>query len=187
VLLVPIKETQGREMTRKIWIASALALAVLLAAAPAAALAGSPLLSGYGPPGAGEQAILGSTLLQGPHGGAGQGGSSGSGGSGGPVSGSGTSTSRGTGPARTGPAGRSSSSAGGHAGIAGASQAHGAAGAEAGRSDASLFVYPSSLRSSSAGSPALGISGGDLLLLAGTIAALALLGTLTIRLTHLQR
>ncbi len=67
-------------MTRKIWISSALALAAAtLVLAPTTAFAGSPLLSGYGGPGAGEQAILGSTLIGGSRGG----GASGSGGSGG--------------------------------------------------------------------------------------------------------
>ena len=66
-------------MNRNIRIASALALAGFLAAlAPLAAYAGSPLLSGYGGPGAGEQAIVGSTLIGGPRGGAGSGGSLGS-------------------------------------------------------------------------------------------------------------
>ncbi len=46
---------------------------------PAAALAGAPLLSGYGGPGAGAQAILGATLLNGP--GSGSSGSGSSGGS----------------------------------------------------------------------------------------------------------
>ncbi len=70
-------------MTRKIWISSALALATaMLVLAPMPAFAGSPLLSGYGGPGAGEQAVIGSTLIGGSRGG-GAGGSSGSGGSGG--------------------------------------------------------------------------------------------------------
>src|SRR5438876_10100556 len=57
-------------------LAAALAL---LALAPAAANAG-PLLSGYGGPGQGNQAILGSTLLGGPGGGSsGAGAGSGSG------------------------------------------------------------------------------------------------------------
>jgi hypothetical protein len=54
--------------------------AVAYALVPASALASGPgpLLSGYGGPGAGAQAILGATLLKGPGGGAGSGsGSSG--------------------------------------------------------------------------------------------------------------
>ena len=54
---------------RKIIPIAALAMA-FAAVAPASAPA-SPLLSGYGGPGQGTQAILGSTLLNGPSGGGG--------------------------------------------------------------------------------------------------------------------
>jgi hypothetical protein len=170
-------------MNRKIRIASALALTGFLSAsAPMAASAGSPLLSGYGGPGSGEQAIVGSTFLAGPHGGAGSGGSGGAGlsGSGGVLSGGRGSTSTGAGGGRAGSGGSSSARRG--AGSGGASQA----GAQAGRAGTSALVYPSSLRSASAGSSALGISGGNLVLPAGIIATLALVGTLTIRLARLQ-
>jgi hypothetical protein len=177
VLLEPKKGTQGRGMNRKIRIASALALAGFLSAsAPMAASAGSPLLSGYGGPGAGEQAIVGSTFLGGPHGGASSGGA-GLGGLGGTLSGAGNSTPTG---GRTGSGGSSSARRSPASG--GASQA----GAKLGRAGTSAFVYPSSLRFASASSPALGISGGDLVLLAAIIATLALVGTLTIRLARLQ-
>jgi hypothetical protein len=180
VLLKPKKGTQGREMNRKIRIASTLALAgVLLVSMPAVASAISPLLSGYGAPGTGEQAIIGSTLLGGRHGGTGSGGA-GLGGSGGTLSGGGNSTSTGPGGGRAESGGSISARSG--AGSGGASQA----GAQAGRAGTSAFVYPSSLRSASVSSPALGISGGDLVLLAGIIATLALVGTLTIRLVRLQ-
>jgi hypothetical protein len=176
-------------MNRKIRIASALALTGFLSAsAPMAAFAASPLLSGYGGPGSGEQAIVGSTFLAGPHGGAGSGGSSGSAGSGGAgldgsggtLSDGGNSTLTGAGGGRAGSEGSSSARSG--AGSAGASQA----GAQAGRAGTSAFAYPSSLRSAPANSPALGISGSDLVLPAGIIATLALIGTLTIRLARLQ-
>jgi hypothetical protein len=42
------------------------------------------------------------------------------------------------------------------------------------------------LRSASAGSPSLGLSGEDFALLAGIVAILVLVGTLTIRLARLQ-
>lgn len=176
-------------MDRNIRIASALALAGFLSVSlPAVASAGSSLLSGYGGPGSGEQAIVGSTFLGGPHAGAGSGGSSGLAGSGGAglggsgrtLSGGGNSTPTGAGGGRAGPGGSSSARRG--AGSGGASQA----GAQAGRAGTSAFVYPASLRSASASSPTLGISGGDLVLLAAIIAALALIGTLTIRLARLQ-
>ena len=190
MLLEPKKGTQGREMNRKIGIASALALAgVLFVLLPAAASAGSPLLSGYGGPGAGEQAIVGSTLLGGPRGGAGLGGSSGSAGSGGgALGGSGATLSGGGG----------SNSVGAHSGRAGSGgsiaasarvtsgRASQTARAQTGHADARAYVYPNSPRSASSDSPALGFSGGSLGLLAGIIAMLALVGTLTIRLARLQ-
>jgi hypothetical protein len=67
-------------------------LVCLAAFAPAGALAGGPLLSGYGPPGAGAQAIIGATLLNGPSGGSG-GSSSGGDSAGGSGSSSGGSSS----------------------------------------------------------------------------------------------
>ena len=54
-------------------------LCALCLAVPAGAVA-SPLLSGYGGPGAGSQVILGSALVNGPRGGGGGGGGSASGG-----------------------------------------------------------------------------------------------------------
>ncbi len=64
-------------MRRNRIILGTLALLALLAVPAPAALAGGPLLSGYGGPGAGAQAIIGGTLLNGPKGGSG-GGSGGS-------------------------------------------------------------------------------------------------------------
>ncbi len=184
--------------------------------ASSAAFAGSPLLSGYGGPGAGEQAVIGSTLIGAPGGGAGSGGSSGSSGSAGSGSaGSGSpgSASAGGGSASTSAAtsavtGGSSaggSSAGGNAGGgAGGKGASGAAGGHHGGSRATgsastragasntgaqthAFVYPTGLRSVSVDSPALGISGSDLLLFLAAIATLALVAVATLRLSRLQR
>jgi hypothetical protein len=82
VLLKPSQGTHGREMNRNRRIASALALAGFLCMpVSSTAVAAGPQLSGYGGPGAGEQTILGSTLLGGA--GGGSGGGSASGGSGG--------------------------------------------------------------------------------------------------------
>ena len=67
-------------MRRNRIILGTLAMPVLLAVLAPAALAGGPLLSGYGGPGAGAQAIIGGTLLNGPKGGSG-GGAGGSAGS----------------------------------------------------------------------------------------------------------
>jgi hypothetical protein len=49
------------------------------------------------------------------------------------------------------------------------------------------YVYPTSLRLTSADSSVLAISGGDLLALIATIAFLSLVGVLTARLVRLQR
>lgn len=77
-------------MQRQRTIVSTLALlAGVCASAPAAALAGPPLLSGYGGPGAGAQTIVGAALVNGPGGGS-SGGSSGSGSAGGGATGSGS-------------------------------------------------------------------------------------------------
>jgi hypothetical protein len=197
VSLEPKKGTQGRDMHQRIKFVSALILAFALvmgALAPSVALAGSPLLSGYGGPGAGEQAILGSTIVGG--GGSGSGGSSG-GSTGGRQEGGGTASPPG--------AAGGSSPAGAGAAKAGTTEVHtgealnphghrrpgGSAAGQAGRAHvsppgASAYVYPTTLRAASYSSPALGISGGDLLALVATIATLALLAVLTIRLRRLQ-
>ncbi|HEX4838548.1 MAG TPA: hypothetical protein VFV03_08510 [Solirubrobacteraceae bacterium] len=185
-------------MSRKITIASALALAgVLSAASPVVASAGGPLLSGYGGPGAGEQAIIGSTLLNGPRGGAGSGGSPGSGRfTGTSQAGSGGTASNGSGGAQASASGSTGGSAGGgSAGSpantakkdSGVSRADRIAGTLAGGAKANPYVYPTTLRAASADSPVLGISGGDALLIVATIATLTLIGALTIRLARLQR
>jgi hypothetical protein len=185
-------------MSRKNRIGSALALAgALLALAPAAALAGSPLLSGYGGPGAGEQAIVGATLLAGPRGGGSSGGSGGPSNPSGsreelPGSSTGTSetagTAKGTGSAQAGGSagsGTGSTSSKATSGKAGGkSQTDGSAGASIKRAE--VYVYPSSLTSASSDSSVIGMSSGDVLLLIGTIVGLTLLGAYTLRLARLQ-
>lgn len=175
--LEPRKGTQGREMTRKTGIASALALALACAffAPVSLALAGNPLLSGYGGPGAGEQAIIGGTFLNGPPGGAPGGVSSGAS-HGESRGGSGESLSAGA-PGSTrewlGTVGSSSSTARSRR-------------AQSGPTAARAFTYPSSLRVASSPSP-LGISSADVLWLILIITVLALTGVLTRRLGRLQR
>jgi hypothetical protein len=132
-------------------IAALMALAFCCALAPAAD-ASSTLLSGYGGPGQGNQAILGSTLI-----GGGGGSSSSSGGGAAPqvvtIEAS-ASPSSGTGAeAGTGAAGRKTSGGKGHGHSAPRSAS---AGAPAGGQPATRQVV---LASSSA--PALGLSGGD--------------------------
>jgi hypothetical protein len=194
-------------MSRKGGIAVVLAsVGLTLAIASSAAFAGSPLLSGYGGPGAGEQAVIGSTLIGGSGGGAGSGGSSGSAGS----SSSGAS-STGAAPAgggsssgATSPLTGGGSAAGKAGGGSGGNGVHGAAGSRHGSSHAAgspsthagvgntgvqihAFVYPTGLRSASYDSPALGISGTDVLLFLAAIATLALVAAMTLRLSRLQR
>lgn len=172
-------------MNRNIRIALALALAGFLAAvAPLAAYAGSPLLSGYGGPGAGEQAIVGSTLIGGPRGGAGSGGSLGSssggaggGGLAGSSSGSGA-TSAGTGGTQAAGGGSSSKIATGSTRQAERSTSR------AGRAQG--YVYPSVLASTAGDSSVIGISAGDVFPLVAILATLVLIGVLTVRFSRLQ-
>ncbi len=189
-------------MNRKTRIASTLALAGLLfVVVVASAFAGSSLLSGYGAPGGGEQAIIGSTHLGGPRGGAGSGGASSSRGSSGASRGA-RSGGSGTGSGAGGSADGSTRSATGanptrKAGSRSAGAATSTRGApssqpgpRAGRAPAAAtpaYVYPSALRSASADSSVFDISGGDLLVALVTIATLALVGVSTIRLARLQR
>ncbi len=184
-------------MTRNIWIPSALLFAgVMLVLAPAPALAGSPLLSGYGGPGAGEQVVIGSTLIGGS-----RGGSSGSGGAGGSgeASGStGTSTSPGDGASSTGSGSTGSSKVGPANGGSGSGSHGGASGGAAnsrtrsgratgtGDGTAGAYVYPTSQGSVPSASLFSGISSGAVLLLIGILATLGLIALLTLRLSRLQ-
>jgi hypothetical protein len=152
-------------------------LLALCLAVPVAAQA-NPILSGYGGPGQGNQAILGSALLNGPSSGGGGGGSAGSGASG--ESGSlATPTSAGSGRAGRGAASKQS-------------PAHGQSGAAAGtvqrivssHVDASS-AYLAAERGHAVGqSGALGLTGQDLLLMILVLAALALAAVFTRRLTQ---
>jgi hypothetical protein len=173
--------------------------AALLSWLPAAASPANPLLSGYGGPGAGEQAIIGAALLNG------AGHRSLAGGSVTPaVPGAATGRSGAAGLPQTGARSaherallrasanrsrsgahgkdgeRSGASAGGEATAAGGASRGGAATAE-------TYVYPSALRSSSGGWEALGLSGSDLLLIGLVLAGLLTLGVLTVRIVRLQR
>jgi hypothetical protein len=155
---------------RKIWISLPVIL-VTAALAPSAAGA-NPLLSGYGGPGQGDQAILGATLLNTP-------------GSGGGSSGSSSSASAAdSSAALTVPSGATQS----HAKPAGhAPRRHGTAHSVA-RSQTKA-TSPTSLpgggpvrdvaATGSTGGGTLGLSGGDFLYLLLALAALALTGVLT--------
>jgi hypothetical protein len=156
--------------------------AVLWTAAPASA---GSLLSGYGGPGQGNQAILGAALLNGPHGG----GRGGSGAGGGPSGGAGAGqtgspvTSKGA----RGPT-TSTGSASGRGGRGeGGARSHGPNGS-ASAGGAPTYPPPSSNAAlASADSNTLGLSGADLLFVLLAVGVLALTGTLTMRLTRITR
>jgi hypothetical protein len=199
VLLKPSQGTQGREMNCKTRIASVLALAGFLCMSASPPASAGPLLSGYGGPGGGEQAIIGSALLGGPHGGSGTGGPSGSrrsegsrgAGRGGSGGNSGGTVSNGPGRARAGASGSTGAGAVSSARAAGndgsASHIRVNAGPRPRMAGTAAYIYPRSLRLASADSSVLAISGGDLLALIATIAFLSLVGVLTTRLVRLQR
>jgi hypothetical protein len=144
-------------------IIPAVALAMAIAAASSDAAAANPLLSGYGGPGQGSQAILGSALLNGP--GAGGGSST--------PSGVGTGASSATTPPASGTA-APARKASGRSVRGGAKRAAGVR-PPAGTKAAS----PAYTVSRQATQPLLGISKGSLIGLIIAIAALILVGVLT--------
>jgi hypothetical protein len=150
-------------------------LASMVSAGPAAA---NPLLSGYGGPGEGNQAILGSTLFDGPsQGGGGSVGSGGAAGSGGlPSAGADAGLATVAPQHETSSAARHDRTAAGGIGTASGagSQAH-IAGSSSPASQATL-----------AGAQTLGLSGKDLLYILLALGALAMTGVLTRRLARPQ-
>ena len=142
-------------------------LAALTAAAPAAARA-NPLLSGYGGPGQGSQAILGATLLNGPSSGGGSAGTTGSS----------------TGAAATGtPGGHASGHSSSTNAAAGGTRANGAATKASGaarRPYSDGAVSPAALR----GSGSLGLSGTDVVYIILALGALGFTSVLTKQLTQ---
>jgi hypothetical protein len=141
-----------------------------LAAAPNSASAGT-LLSGYGGPGQGSQAILGLTLLGGPANGGG--GAAGGGQAG--ASGLGAATAAGQGGGATGSAAHRRGT--GRHGKG--SQPLGAGASGGSRSAYQPYVPTGATRLSSAGSGILGLSGSDLLLVLLALAGLLFAGALT--------
>jgi hypothetical protein len=156
-------------------VARAAFAGTIFAMACATGAVASPLLSGYGGPGQGPQAILGSTLLNGPSGGGGS-------------SGSGAASLSSAPPAPQAPAG---------AGTAGSVKARGSgarrpdrsASAAGGQGPAGHVgrirssgdgLYPAFEPSASTGT--LGLSGQNLLLIALALAGVAVLAALTVRL-----
>ncbi|HEX8715292.1 MAG TPA: hypothetical protein VF706_06950 [Solirubrobacteraceae bacterium] len=169
--------------------------ATLAVAAPVPAQASS-LLSGYGGPGQGNQAILGSALVNGPRGGGGGSGSSSSGSSGeagssqaapsgegatsgGATGGGGAGSGKGSsGKDKSG--GASAPRAGGQARTGGGATAEGKS-----KTIGAASFYPASERiPAGASNGTLGLSGGDLALIVLGFAALAFIGVLTGRIAR---
>jgi hypothetical protein len=178
-----------RHRSSFILLMCSLTFAAALAATPGSAMAGS-LLSGYGGPGSGAQALLGSTLINGT-GTPPSGGSSGmrtqlpgaGNGNGSPTAGGGT--------------------GGQGAGVGGAAHAKGASGAQgksgqsttgaAGASNGSSAAYtstgspqPAVGTAAAADTGLLGLTGADVLLLALVLGVLAVTAGLTTRLARTQ-
>jgi hypothetical protein len=183
VLLKPV-QTQGREgMTTHQRITSILVFAALVAAALPGTAAANSLLSGYGGPGEGNQAILGSALLNAPKGGGGSG--AGSNDSAGLSQTSGTQTGEAAVPQST------HGSSGGTKGSARRREKGAQATKREARSAASqpvkrdLVIYPAASREvTTGGSRALGLSGADFVYIILALGVLALTGFLTVRLTR---
>jgi hypothetical protein len=166
--------------------------ATVFVAAPGPAAA-STLLSGYGGPGEGNQAMLGSTMINGPRGGGSSGGGSSS-----STAGEGRSTAGGAdgasageptnaGGSSSGPASGAGARRGGPAGAAAGDgavarrSAHGGASVAQSKLTAASF-YPAAERiPAGASNGTLGISAGDLVLIAIALVALMLIGLLTSR------
>jgi hypothetical protein len=165
-------------------------LLAVLGTAPTDAALASSLLSGYGGPGQGNQAILGSALLNRPGGGSGSSGS-GSGDSSSLASSAPSSTTASEAAASTGTGSSAQSGTGQEAPGTGASEAR--SGSQARRSAAPSAsppsiadVYAAAERGRQAPStPAFGLSGADLLLIVLVLGMLALIGVLSRRLTRL--
>lgn len=164
---------------RRLIVSTAALLLVLIG--PSAALAGAnPLLSGYGGPGQGNQAILGSTFINGPSGGGGASGS-GSGSVGGENAAPGSvSVAEGAAARTSSGANRATRSGGGSAKQTGKRSSRGSG---AYSSSSGLAAPQASL----AGSPTLGISGKALLFIILVMGALVVTAAFTARLTYRAR
>jgi hypothetical protein len=178
-------------MTRHRTIILIVGCLVAFGTAPLDAALASSLLSGYGGPGQGNQAILGSALLNRPGGGSGSGGG-GSGDSSSLASSTGTST---TSSEAAASSGTGSSSQTGAAHKTSSSRATGAHRGSQARHPAVRSASPSSIADVYAAAergrpapstPAFGLSGADLLLIVLVLGMLALIGALSRRLTRVS-
>lgn len=169
-------------MTTHQRITSILLFAALVAAALPGTAPANSLLSGYGGPGEGNQAILGSALVNAPRGGGGSGGAG--------VSQTSGSQASGAQSGETAAPQSSHKSSGGTKGSAGrrdkgaraTKTAHGTA-SQAAQGDS--VIYPAASREvTTGGSRALGLSGADFVYIILALGVLALTGFLTVRLTR---
>jgi hypothetical protein len=141
---------------------------VVAACLPAVGAQANPLLSGYGGPGQGNQAILGAKLLNGPGGGGGSGAVSAASSNGEGASGNSTATA--STPSGSAP----------RAGAGGSARAHQRRAPAARRSLDPESTYRALERSANVSSDgSLGLSGSEVALAIVALAALALLGALT--------
>lgn len=170
---------QGRMTRKRAITTTTMLLAVTLSADPTAGA--NPLLSGYGGPGQGNQAILGAALLNGPSGpGGGSAGSAGNAGLASPDSG-GEGTAAGAAAGATVVAGRASGAAG-----------HGRRSTTRTTSGSGTQPYTATSNSAAsqaafAGTQTLGLSGGDLLYALLALGALVGTGALTMWLARQSR
>jgi hypothetical protein len=183
VLLKPV-ETQGREgMTRhQRRTTSILVFAALLVAAMPGTAAANSLLSGYGGPGEGNQAILGSALLGAPKGAGGSG------------AGGGSSSLSQSSSAQSGEAAAPQGTQGSSGGTKGSAKRRvkgaratktPARGAASQAAQSVSVIYPAASREvTTGGSRALGLSGTDFVYIILALGVLALTGFLTVRLTR---
>ncbi len=159
-------------------ISTAALLLAFSAAIPASAVA-DPLLSGYGGPGLGSQAILGSTLLGGPENG---GGGSAGGGAGATLSAAEPSAGSGRLGATAG-AGIPAPPRAAASGSTAAGRGRRAAGAIGRPPGGVSGLYPASERGAATSSGTLGLSGRDLAYILLTFCALVVTGAIMRRLT----
>lgn len=169
-------------MTTHQRITSILVFAALVAAAMPGTAPANSLLSGYGGPGEGNQAILGSALLNSPKGGGGSGGAG---------------VSQTSGSQTSGVSGETSASQSTH-GSSGARKASARRRKEDARAtktpvrstgsraeEGARVIYPAALREvTTGGSRVLGLSGADFVYIILALGVLALTGFLTVRLTR---
>jgi hypothetical protein len=165
------------KINRAIITTATLLIAVLCAAGSASA---NPLLSGYGGPGQGSQAILGSALLNGPPGGGG--GATGGGGS----TGAGSST--GGGDEVGGHADRASGASGEASDPTGAGRDDANGARKASGDEAQAYIASSRFASSqNGGSQTLGLSGEDVRFMILALALLTATAAITRRLARRPR